>query len=599
MGEETTTITRSKAIILINDSIENFFTYYDSYCCENRDAISEDEKKLHEELCDVIYILRNDDDYKNDLKIMPLEHLTQFLYMCKEMVENNDLFTKYSYPKGNILIVENENSNPELIEKALKNLEQHGDERIKNAIKEYHAGDRQIRFSKMPENQNGLICRIDDRYSHFVTENLMQDTPENQIQVAITLAHEFKRNATTDSIEGETREVVLEDTKIIESFANTYGEEIYQKFPEYGILHYIKKIFGETELQDFADFAFDSTGNYWKVNNAGDLIDDGNAKKVFDRDGKEQPLAFESKNTGRQGTLEKWLGLKDAFTALLKSAGYKWNGAEWIENPGKIDHKVIEKAYEDGKLTDDQYNMIQLAAGIMPDAEQKKESLFKAFLEEIQKANRIKTQIQVDIVNRAWEFFFGKKTKSKKSANNSNSTSNQRSKTVELSELDRFIEIVRNTVGASYDHARSPTETKMDCSGVFVYAMKQLGYKIDKHLTAARMASGQIPGIILYEMVDNDRQGNKGVLNFYKWGTSTVQHVNYGVGQNENEIDLQIIDASEGDTWQTIRNNNEKQVKKAKKNTVNQTWAPFSTKTKPDIQAYLDFSKFNKEIEIK
>jgi hypothetical protein len=58
----------------------------------------------------------------------------------------------------------------------------------------------------------------------------------------------------------------LEDTKIIESFANTYGEEIYKKFPEYGILHYIKKIFGETELKDFTDFAFDSTGNYWKVN---------------------------------------------------------------------------------------------------------------------------------------------------------------------------------------------------------------------------------------------------------------------------------------------------------------------------------------------
>ncbi|MGN1043701.1 MAG: hypothetical protein ACI4PR_02730, partial [Acutalibacteraceae bacterium] len=393
-------------------------------------------------------------------------------------------------------------------------------------------------------------------------------------------------------------------------FANAYGEDIYKKFPEYGILHYIKKIFGESELKEFADFAFDSSGSYWKVNEAGDLIDDGRALQVFDKEDKEVYKYVndpEIKNPGQQATLNQWLGMDstsetdNAFTKLMKPAGYVWDNTEikWIVNPGKIDHTVIEKAYEDGKLTEDQYNMIQLAAGMMTDAEQKKENLFKAFLEEIQKANQIKTQIQVDIVNRAWEFFFGKKTKSKKSANNSNSTSNQSSKTVELSELDRFIEIVRNTVGASYDHARSPTETKMDCSGVFVYAMQQLGYKIDKHLTAARMASGQIPGIILYEIVDNNCQGNKGVLNFYKWGTSTVQHVNYGVGQNENEIDFQIIDASEGDTWQTIRNNNEKQVKKAKKNTVNQTWAPFSTKTKPDIQAYLDFSKFNKEIEIK
>ena len=108
MSEDTTTITRDRAITLINDSIENFATYYDSYCCDNRDSISDEERELYQEMSEVTGILRNDADYANDLKIMPLEHLTQFLYMCKEMVENNDLFTKYSYPKGNILIVENQ-----------------------------------------------------------------------------------------------------------------------------------------------------------------------------------------------------------------------------------------------------------------------------------------------------------------------------------------------------------------------------------------------------------------------------------------------------------------------------------------------------------
>jgi hypothetical protein len=108
MSEDTTTITRDRAITLINDSIENFATYYDSYCCDNRDSLSDEERELYQEMSEVTYILRNDADYANDLKIMPLEHLTQFLYMCKEMVENNDLFTKYSYPKGNIVIVENQ-----------------------------------------------------------------------------------------------------------------------------------------------------------------------------------------------------------------------------------------------------------------------------------------------------------------------------------------------------------------------------------------------------------------------------------------------------------------------------------------------------------
>ena len=593
-------LTKRKAIKIIestNREYERFLCNLNRRYHARPESLSPEAAVLAQQYDDVYRCVNSSlwQFYKNtksgDLKAI----LDEYLALCR----NFNFRTLQSFPKEEFTVSETEDKMPEAIEAALEKLEKYGDEQIQKAARQCREGKRIIEFSNMDERQNGQTYRVNDFYSHYITDQFRENTMENQIRLAVTLAHELKRNAATDSLEAETQEIVLSDTKIIESFENAYGEGIYKKFPEYGILHYIKKIFGETELKEFADYAFDSTGSYWKVNEAGDLADDGNAKKVFDRDGKEQPLAFESKNTGRQGTLEKWLGLKDAFTALLKSAGYKWNGAEWIENHGKIDHKVIEKAYEDGKLTDDQYNMIQLAAGIMPDAEQKKESLFKAFLEEIQKANRIKTQIQVDIVNRAWEFFFGKKTKSKKSANNSNSTSNQRSKTVELSELDRFIEIVRNTVGASYDHARSPTETKMDCSGVFVYAMKQLGYKIDKHLTAARMASGQIPGIIIYEMVDNDRQGNKGVLNFYKWGTSTVQHVNYGVGQNENEIDLQIIDASEGDTWQTIRNNNEKQVKKAKKNTVNQTWAPFSTKNKPDIQAYLDFSKFNKEIEIK
>lgn len=35
-------------------------------------------------------------------------------------------------------------------------------------------------------------------------------------------------------------------------------------------------------------------------------------------------------------------------------------------------------------------------------------------------------------------------------------------------------------------------------------------------------------------------------------GTSHVQNVNYGVGENEDETEFQIIDASEDDTWHPI-----------------------------------------------
>ena len=263
----------------------------------------------------------------------------------------------------------NKNTNPELIVKSLEKLAQYGDVKITNAIKEYHKGERVIRFSNMPKNQYGKTVRINDRYSHFVTERFKENTPENQVSLAVTLAHEFKRSATSDTIEAETRELILDDTKIIESFALSYGEGIYKKFPEYGILHYIKKIFGETELKDFADYAFDSSGSYWKVNDTGDLLDNGNVSQVKDVGSN----VIYSGSRGRQGTLQEWLGSANAFTALMQSAGYEWSGTEkkWTKNPGKITHSVIEQAHKDGKLTDDQYNLIQCAAGLI--ARNKKE----------------------------------------------------------------------------------------------------------------------------------------------------------------------------------------------------------------------------------
>ena len=335
---------------------------------------------------------------------MPQEDLTAFLLSCKEMAENHDLLAKFSYPKGKILIVENKNTNPELIVKSLEKLAQYGDVKITNAIKEYHKGERVIRFSNMPKNQYGKTVRINDRYSHFITERFKENTPENQVSLAVTLAHEFKRNATSDTIETETRELILDDTKIIESFALSYGEEIYKKFPEYGILHYIKKIFGETELKDFADYAFDSSGSYWKVNDTGDLLDDGNVSQVKDINDN----VIYSGSRGRQGTLQEWLGVTNVFTALMQSAGYEWSGTEkkWTKNPGKITHSVIEQAHKDGKLTDDQYNLIQCAAGLIAakDEKSKKLSLFEQVMSDIQKTNQVNTQIRVDLVNRAWEW---------------------------------------------------------------------------------------------------------------------------------------------------------------------------------------------------
>ena len=111
MDEKSATITRSRAIELINASIDNFATFYDSYCHDNKGNLSPEEIELYEQMNEVMYILRTDKNYRNDLENMPREDLTEFLLSCKEMAENHDLTIKFSYPKGKILIVENESSN--------------------------------------------------------------------------------------------------------------------------------------------------------------------------------------------------------------------------------------------------------------------------------------------------------------------------------------------------------------------------------------------------------------------------------------------------------------------------------------------------------
>ena len=308
-----------------------------------------------------------------------------------------------------------------------------------------------------------------ESYVNYLSEELNHDSPENKVRIAITLAHEFRRNATSDSVDGETRNIILEDTKIIESFANAYGEEIYKKFPEYGILHYIKKIFGETGLKEFADYAFDSTGSYWKVNEAGDLIDDGKSSRVADSKGNE----LYSGTKGLQGTLQEWLGMENAYASLMQPVGFEWDGRQWSKKPGRIDHSVIEKAHNDGLLTDDQYNLIQLAAGKSASDDDKSEkiSLFKQLFNDYKQANVIKTQVQVDMANRAWEWL---QIQWKKRFGKNSSAENKTDKYNQLNERYEKVKNVKysnDTTKIDYDSNYKPldTTTYFNCIGFVCY----------------------------------------------------------------------------------------------------------------------------------
>jgi len=164
---------------------------------------------------------------------------------------------------------------------------------------------------------------------------------------------------------------------------------------------------------------------------------------------------------------------------------------------------------------------------------------------------------------------------------------------------EHFADIVRLTVGATYSHKRAPTDTKMDCSGTIVYALDKMGYNIDIHLTAEEMASGEVAGIKILPDVNNARQGEPGILNFYKFGDPKISHVNVGVGMRGSETENQIIDASSADTgWEDGRNRQGfRQSPTAEAGKINKTWAPFSTTSTPEIQAIIDWDRLKRKDE--
>ena len=114
-------LTRSGAINLINDSIDNFMFSHACYCTSNMESLTEEDKELYEQMHEVITILHEDKDYKHDLEIMHPRDLKEFLLMCKKMADNNNLSLKSEFPQGNFEIVEDEKTETELNPNKIEN----------------------------------------------------------------------------------------------------------------------------------------------------------------------------------------------------------------------------------------------------------------------------------------------------------------------------------------------------------------------------------------------------------------------------------------------------------------------------------------------
>jgi cell wall-associated NlpC family hydrolase len=158
------------------------------------------------------------------------------------------------------------------------------------------------------------------------------------------------------------------------------------------------------------------------------------------------------------------------------------------------------------------------------------------------------------------------------------------------SQVDQFTSNVRDLVGTPYEFS-GKTLNGLDCSGLITYALNQMGYNVPATSTAT-MVSGSVDWITVTSG-NTTSQSTSGTLNFYDWGTTTVQHVNIGVGQQGNESLGQIVDATEG-SWMTARNDNPNQTIPAGTGQVNQTYAPYSTKSTPVSQGTINFDVLEK-----
>ena len=159
------------------------------------------------------------------------------------------------------------------------------------------------------------------------------------------------------------------------------------------------------------------------------------------------------------------------------------------------------------------------------------------------------------------------------------------------SEQEEFCDIMRGLRGTTYVLGGNTSEG-IDCSGTVLYALNELGYTVDEE-SAATMASGNVSWINKSDSVNVDNEGNSGELNFYSFGSSEVTHVNTGVGHKEGESGNQIVDATKGD-WMTHRNDgNKKQTYDAEKDSINQTFVPFSTNTDPVSQGTINWTKLH------
>lgn len=100
---------------------------------------------------------------------------------------------------------------------------------------------------------------------------------------------------------------------------------------------------GESAFREYSDKAYDSSKDYWRINDKGNLEYDGRAN-VYDKDGN---LIHETKSQGIEGSMLEILGLEDndanraSVVAMMKASGLEQNTEGfWIGDNETIRRRI-------------------------------------------------------------------------------------------------------------------------------------------------------------------------------------------------------------------------------------------------------------------
>lgn len=547
-------------------------------------------------------IVDNDSHFRLILRKLNNEAILEMYNMCRAVAAKYNMRVKV--PLGEVSIASGHleaNSGGKTLEKLTARIEKFGNEELNKRLGEVRSGQSRIVFEEMEGGREGHTVFDNGQITYKLNKRYEKSGGEDLWRASVILAHELQRNPETGDLKGETAEIVLRDMAFVEQLASAYGKKVYEQIPEFEIMHYVKKLFGEESLKEFVEVAFNHAGSYWELNENGDLVDTG-ASDVRDGEGN----ILHRSSGGRQRTLETWLGLTSAevWQHLLQPAGYthRTEGGRftWTNTPG-IPRAVIDRAHANGILTDEMYAKITRgrnpqpleAPNGLPEAQrenvQELRGAYQRLMEQMVAMNLHRTNTLIinwdgtqwitdrlrglgETINRGWNSLFGRNTAAVEPIEKYIPQESPQE-----TPLERFVTIVRSLVGVPYHQRYEATREGMDCSGVIVYALRKMGYNIPR-LTAARMENGTSWITVTRGRTMN--QGTPGVLNFFIWeGYTTVGHVNVGVGQREDEPEQQIIDATSNDWMVNHRSlpyaRARGQVVQPGERQVNQTFAPF------------------------